>query len=305
MVNRDEVQIYTDGACKGNPGCGGWASILVFGEKEKMISGGHTKTTNNRMELMAVVNGLKALKKPCKVTVTSDSEYVVNAINRGWLKSWVSKNTLKDRPNNDLWAELLTLLDRHTVKFMWIKGHDGHPYNERCDKEAVRMAFKAQHYSAEKDNIEVVEMYFATEGDALEWKENSGEEFDSLKVTSYGVKATVLKKVNNAPKPMQKPSSKNSTWRENSEEEFEGQSQFKVRKQKQREQIEKQNQIKENQNWVVCAVVNGSQMFISQNGTTFVKSEAKRFTKEAAELKAKVLTKNSKGGYLWGVNRAC
>lgn len=136
-----EVTIYTDGACSGNPGAGGWGTILVYKGKEKEMSGGAPETTNNRMELTAVIEGLKALKESCKVTVVTDSQYVANGINLGWAKSWKENNwRKKDRKpalNPELWDELLTLIGKHEVTIEWVKGHDGHPENERCDKMAV------------------------------------------------------------------------------------------------------------------------------------------------------------------------
>ena len=136
-----EVIIYTDGACSGNPGAGGWGTILVYKGKEKEMSGGAPETTNNRMELTAVIEGLKALKETCKVTVVTDSQYVANGINLGWAKSWKENNwRKKDRKpalNPELWEELLSLIDKHEVTVEWVRGHDGHPENERCDKMAV------------------------------------------------------------------------------------------------------------------------------------------------------------------------
>lgn len=136
-----DVQIYTDGACKGNPGAGGWGAVLVYGNYEKDISGGEENTTNNRMELTAVIEALKLLKEPCNVTLTTDSKYVCEAINQGWLNSWINNNWRKadKKPvlNVDLWQELLPLLETHNVTFIWVKGHNGHKYNEICDKLAV------------------------------------------------------------------------------------------------------------------------------------------------------------------------
>lgn len=135
------VNIYTDGACSGNPGPGGWGAILVSGDKEKELCGGELDTTNNRMELTAVISGLEALKRPCEVTVTTDSKYIVDAVTKGWAKKWQQNNwhrTPKDLAKNpDLWQKLLDLLSVHTVKFVWVKGHAGHQYNERCDTLAV------------------------------------------------------------------------------------------------------------------------------------------------------------------------
>ncbi len=137
----EKVELYTDGACSGNPGPGGWCAILRFGKHEKVISGAEENTTNNRMELTAVLRGLSALKRSCDVTVTTDSKYVCDAINRGWLKAWVSKGWKKSDGkavlNPDLWKELSALLEKHRVRFVWIKGHDGHEFNERCDRIAV------------------------------------------------------------------------------------------------------------------------------------------------------------------------
>ena len=138
------VNIYTDGACRGNPGKGGWGAILVYGSVEKELSGGDPMTTNNRMELSAVISALSALKEPCKVTLTTDSQYVVNAIEKGWLDGWQKNNWKKsDRGqvlNVDLWRELILQLERHEVNFVWVKGHNGHPYNERCDALATAVA---------------------------------------------------------------------------------------------------------------------------------------------------------------------
>ena len=137
----DRVELYTDGACSGNPGPGGWCAILRAGVHEKTMSGGEKETTNNRMELTAVIEGLKALKRPCEVTVVSDSRYVCDAVNKRWLFAWEKKGWRKGdgKPvlNPELWKELLTLLREHRVEFTWIKGHAGHPYNERCDRLAV------------------------------------------------------------------------------------------------------------------------------------------------------------------------
>lgn len=136
-----KVEIYTDGACSGNPGPGGWGTILIYNGHEKEMSGGEAQTTNNRMELTAVIKGLSALKEACEVTITTDSKYVCDAINQGWLAKWVSNNWRKadKKPvlNVDLWEELLTLLNKHKTTFVWVKGHNDHPQNERCDKLAV------------------------------------------------------------------------------------------------------------------------------------------------------------------------
>lgn len=136
-----KVDIYTDGACSGNPGAGGYCAILIFNGIEKVISGGEDDTTNNRMELVAVIEGLKALKEPCEVDLYSDSQYVINAINEKWLEGWVysgwraeSKKSVK---NVDLWQALIPLLNKHKVNFIKVKGHSDNEYNNRCDKIAV------------------------------------------------------------------------------------------------------------------------------------------------------------------------
>ena len=135
------VVIYTDGACSGNPGVGGWGAVLIYGEAKKEISGAEKMTTNNRMELSAVIAGLEQLKEPCSVTLTSDSKYVCDTITKGWAKSWKKNGWRKSDKspalNADLWERLLTLLDVHQVKVVWVKGHAGHPENERCDRLAV------------------------------------------------------------------------------------------------------------------------------------------------------------------------
>ncbi len=136
-----KVEIFTDGACSGNPGPGGWGAILRCGNTEKELSGGEKDTTNNRMELTAVISALKALKYPCEVNVTTDSKYVYESITKGWVFSWKKNNWRKadKKPalNPDLWEELLKLLEIHTVTFTWVKGHNEHPENERCDRLAV------------------------------------------------------------------------------------------------------------------------------------------------------------------------
>ena len=138
------VDIYTDGACRGNPGKGGWGAVLVYKGVEKELSGGEKMTTNNRMELSAVIAALSALREPCEITLTSDSKYVVDAVTKGWAQSWKAKGWKKaDKSpalNADLWDKLLALLDYHTVTFVWVKGHAGHPYNERCDALATAFA---------------------------------------------------------------------------------------------------------------------------------------------------------------------
>ena len=136
-----KVEMFTDGACSGNPGPGGWGTILRSNGIEKEMSGGEANTTNNRMELLAVINGLSALKRKCDVTIYTDSQYVVNGITKGWAQSWKEngwrKKDKKPALNADLWDMLLNLLSEHEYSFVWLKGHDGHPENERCDKMAV------------------------------------------------------------------------------------------------------------------------------------------------------------------------
>ena len=142
------VTIYTDGACSGNPGPGGWGAILGYGEIEKELSGGEAETTNNRMELTAVITALRALKEPCIVELYSDSKYVIDALEKGWVYGWKKKGWIKSdkKPalNVDLWEKLLPLLAYHQVSFRWVKGHNEHPENERCDRLAVAESRKFQ-----------------------------------------------------------------------------------------------------------------------------------------------------------------
>lgn len=136
-----KVEIYTDGACSGNPGKGGWGAVLVYKNNEKEISGYDESTTNNRMELTAVIEALSSLKEPCEVLLTTDSKYVCDAVTKGWVYSWKKngwrKADKKPALNVDLWEKLLPLLEKHSVEWNWVKGHAGHPYNERCDALAV------------------------------------------------------------------------------------------------------------------------------------------------------------------------
>ena len=138
------VDIYTDGACRGNPGKGGWGAILVFGGVEKELSGGEPMTTNNRMELIGAIKAMEALKEPCEITLTSDSKYLTDAINKGWLESWKQRGWKKaDRSpvlNVELWEQIDALLKIHKVTFVWVHGHRGHEYNERCDLLATSFA---------------------------------------------------------------------------------------------------------------------------------------------------------------------
>lgn len=135
------VDIYTDGACSGNPGPGGWAAILKIGVHEKEISGFAENTTNNRMELTAAIEALKALNRPCKVNLYSDSAYLVKAFNEHWIDNWQRngwKNSTKQPVSNaELWQELLSLTQKHTIEWKWVKGHANNPYNNRCDQLAV------------------------------------------------------------------------------------------------------------------------------------------------------------------------
>lgn len=135
------VTIYTDGACSGNPGPGGWGAILQYGAHEKEIAGGERNTTNNRMELTGVIRALQLLKEPCCVELYSDSKYVIDALEKGWAKSWRAKHWVKSdkKPalNPDLWEQLLDLCETHTVRTHWVKGHATNPYNNRCDELAV------------------------------------------------------------------------------------------------------------------------------------------------------------------------
>lgn len=140
-MERKQVTLYTDGACSGNPGPGGYGAILVYGKAEKELCGGDPSTTNNRMELMGAIAGLEALREPCDVTLVSDSRYLVDAVEKGWLENWRARGWKKadGKPalNVDLWQRLLVQLERHRVTLRWIRGHAGHPYNERCDALAV------------------------------------------------------------------------------------------------------------------------------------------------------------------------
>lgn len=136
-----QVKIYTDGACSGNPGPGGWGAVLLYGDHEKDISGGDPDTTNNRMEMMAVIEGARALKDPCELSIYTDSTYVMKGIME-WLKGWKAKGwkTAAKKPvkNKDLWLELEEALSRHTVDWNWVKGHAGDEYNERADQLAYK-----------------------------------------------------------------------------------------------------------------------------------------------------------------------
>lgn len=136
-----QVNIYTDGACSGNPGPGGWGVVLKYGDIVKELSGGDSMTTNNKMELIAVIKGLSALKEPCDVNLYTDSQYIVNSINKNWIWDWQRRGWKKSNneqvKNIDLWKQILELMDIHNVTFIWVKGHNGHPENERCDTLAT------------------------------------------------------------------------------------------------------------------------------------------------------------------------
>ncbi len=137
-----KVDIYTDGACSGNPGAWCWGAVLVYGATEKEISGGEAETTNNRMELTAVCEGLSALKEPCEVTLYTDSQYVANGMTLGWAKKWREQGWMRNKKepalNPDLWERLLALCEEHTVTFVWVKGHADNELNNRCDSLAVK-----------------------------------------------------------------------------------------------------------------------------------------------------------------------
>ncbi|MEG2527159.1 MAG: ribonuclease HI, partial [Oscillospiraceae bacterium] len=135
-----QITIYTDGACSGNPGPGGWGAVLQYKDTKREMSGGETQTTNNRMELMGAISALNALNEPCAVDLFTDSQYIANAINKGWLKGWKAKNWKRkdgELKNVDLWQELDRLLAEHTVTFHWVKGHADNEFNNRCDTLAV------------------------------------------------------------------------------------------------------------------------------------------------------------------------
>ncbi|NLL40015.1 MAG: ribonuclease HI [Clostridiales bacterium] len=143
-MNLKKVSIYTDGACSGNPGPGGWGTILMYKKNKKELSGGEAMTTNNRMELMAVIAGLEALKEPCDVTVFSDSKYIVDSINLGWAEKWQKNDWMKSKKekakNHELWERLFKAMEPHKVEFVWVKGHAENEFNNRCDKIAVEQS---------------------------------------------------------------------------------------------------------------------------------------------------------------------
>lgn len=144
MEQKKTVEVFTDGACLGNPGPGGYGAILRYKGKEKELSGGESETTNNRMELMAAISALEALREPCRVKLCSDSKYVVDGMGKGWAKKWRANGWMRNKKdpalNPDLWERLLAQFERHEVELIWVKGHAGHPENERCDQLAVAQA---------------------------------------------------------------------------------------------------------------------------------------------------------------------
>ncbi|HZI53956.1 MAG TPA: ribonuclease HI [Chitinophagaceae bacterium] len=141
MKDNKEITMYTDGASRGNPGPGGYGAILISGDYRKELSQGYKLTTNNRMELMAVLAGLKALKKEgMKITIYSDSQYVVKAIEEGWLNGWIKTNFKGGKKNVDLWKEYYELSKKHTIRFVWVRGHANNPFNNRCDELATEAA---------------------------------------------------------------------------------------------------------------------------------------------------------------------
>ena len=155
MTQRKHIIINTDGACIGNPGPGGYGVVLIYGDHRRELSGGYRRTTNNRMELMGPIKGLETLNQSCRVTLYSDSQYVVEGIDKGWAKRWRGNGWMRNKReqavNPDLWAELLDLCDKHEVEFRWVRGHAGDPENERCDQLAVQ--------AAHQENLPVDEGY--------------------------------------------------------------------------------------------------------------------------------------------------
>ena len=152
-----KVAIYTDGACSGNPGPGGWGAILIYGSVKKELSGGEISTTNNRMELISVISSLEALKEPCEVELFTDSQYVANAVGLGWLDSWRKRGWTRkggEVKNLDLWVRLVPLIEKHKVSFTWVKGHADNEYNNRCDELAVAQARQRIKRPAPADSME-------------------------------------------------------------------------------------------------------------------------------------------------------
>ena len=155
MTQNPNIEIYTDGACSGNPGPGGYGAILRYGGHEKEISGGYRLTTNNRMELTAVIKSLQEIKKTCSITVYSDSKYIIDAINLGWVNKWAASRWIKSDKspvkNVDLWKALMELVNRHTITWVWVKGHSDNELNSRCDRLAVE--------AIKSGNLEADELY--------------------------------------------------------------------------------------------------------------------------------------------------
>ncbi|HEX6194115.1 MAG TPA: ribonuclease HI [Chitinophagaceae bacterium] len=155
----DQITMYTDGASRGNPGPGGYGTILMSGPHRKELSQGYKLTTNNRMELMAVIAGLQALKKKgMQVTIYSDSQYIVKAVEQGWLKNWIATNFKGGKKNRDLWMRYYDLASEHKLKFVWVRGHADNPYNNRCDELATAAAdggnlMEDEGYLADKNNL--------------------------------------------------------------------------------------------------------------------------------------------------------
>lgn len=159
MDELKKVVIYTDGCCLGNPGAGGYGVILRYNHHEKHFSGGFRLTTNNRMEIMAAIIGLSALKERCRVIIYSDSQYLVEAMTKGWVVRWKANHWWRNKDeqamNFDLWERVLSLCEKHSVTFLWIKGHDGHPENEACDRLAK--------YAARQDGLPHDEGYYISD----------------------------------------------------------------------------------------------------------------------------------------------
>ena len=170
MTQRTKVTIYTDGACIGNPGPGGYGVVLLFGEHRKELSGGYRRTTNNRMEILAAIVGLESLKEECRGTLYSDSQYVVNAVEKGWAWKWEAngwkRNKREEALNPDLWERLLRLCEYHDVEFRWVRGHAGNRENERCDQLATG--------AARQPNLLVDEGYEATSARVSHADESAG-----------------------------------------------------------------------------------------------------------------------------------
>ncbi len=165
MSEKKKITIYTDGACIGNPGPGGYGAVLLYNDHRKELSGGYRKTTNNRMEIMAAIVALRALKTPCTVTLYSDSQYLVNAMMKGWAKKWRAFGWMRNKDkdpavNPDLWAEMLELCEKHEVEFKWVRGHSGNMENERCDFLSVQAA-KVDGLPADTEYEQVRRVKFA------------------------------------------------------------------------------------------------------------------------------------------------